>query len=164
MGIQYQSKYLVLSFLIFSTYFFKFHNLPTSFYQLQMNELFSGDSINLSNLIKKRISAQAILTTKLYSVSWDPSNVSLLVTQCKSLNLSKKVVAQEKMNKTKYHLKFLFNFLFLKTFFSSKKKKNSRLGFGLFIRIKIEINFSTNICFNKFFLSYNLKKESTHYL
>merc|ERR1712030_306231 len=90
MGIQYQSKYLVLSFLIFSTYIFKFHNQPTSFYQLQMNELFSGDSINLSNLIKIRISAQSILTTKLHSVSWDPSKVSLLVTHCKSLNINKK--------------------------------------------------------------------------
>merc|ERR1712030_98066 len=103
-------------------------------------------------------------------MGWDPSNVSLLVTHCKSLILSKKVVihfqvvTQAQMNKTKYHLKFLFNFLFLKTFFSSKKKKHSRLGFGLFIRIKIEINFITNICFNQFFLSYNLKKESTHYL
>jgi len=69
------------------------------------------------------------------------------------------------MNKTKYHLKILFNFPFLKTLFPQKiEKKHSRLGIGLFIRKKIEINFSTNICFNQFFLSYNLKKESTHYL
>merc|ERR1712121_394917 len=88
--IPYQSKYLELSFFNIQHIFFKFHNLPTSFYQLQMNELFSGDSINVSNLIKKRISTQAILITKLHSVTWDPSNVSLLVTHCKSLNLSKK--------------------------------------------------------------------------
>ena len=69
------------------------------------------------------------------------------------------VVTQEKMNKTKYHLKFLFNFLFLNTFISSKKKKHSRLGFGLFIRIKIEINFSTNICFNQFFPELQFKKR-----
>ena len=73
-----------------------------------------------------------------------------------------RVVTQEKMNKTGYHLKVLFNFSFnINIFLQKSFKKPQDYASAYFSRKKIEIYFSTNIHFNQFFQSYKLKKSNT---